>query len=283
LRNVDGVQMPSKDLKDLGSHFAFGDNWESYAKLINGPQIEEAEKGLLKLIPDGIKGRSFLDIGCGSGLHSLAAARLGASRILATDIDPKSVATTRRLLSQHATEARWQAEQISVFDFNPSLHGRFDVAYAWGVLHHTGDMWGAIRAASGMVESGGLLVMSLYRTTRCDAFWKAEKRWYAKASPLSQRLARACYIAAYSAAHTLAGRGSFRKFLANYKSSRGMDFYHDVHDWLGGYPYETTLAPEVDGKLSSLGFRAERIFARPTMTLGVLGSGCDEYVYRGSM
>ena len=121
---------------------------------------------------------------------------------------------------------------------------------------------------------------SLYRTTRCDALWKAEKRWYAKASPLAQRLARAGYIAAYGTAYTLAGRGSFRKFLANYKSARGMDFYHDVHDWRGGYPYETALAPEVDSKLTNLGFRAERIFARPTMTHGLLGSGCDEYVYR---
>jgi 2-polyprenyl-3-methyl-5-hydroxy-6-metoxy-1,4-benzoquinol methylase len=274
--------MSSGNLKELDTHFAFGDNWASYAKLIDAPQIEEAEKGLLKLIPEGIEGRSFLDIGCGSGLHALAAARLGAKRILATDIDPMSVATTRRLLSEHATDSRWQAEQISVFDLDPDTYGRFAIVYSWGVLHHSGDMWGAVRAAAALVEPGGLLVLSLYRTTRCDALWKAQKRWYAKASPLAQRLARAGYISAYGTAYTLAGRGSFRKFVANYKSARGMDFYHDVHDWLGGYPYETALAPEVDSKLTSLGFRAERIFARPTMTHGLLGSGCDEYVYRAS-
>jgi hypothetical protein len=58
-----------------------------------------------------------------------------------------------------------------------------------------------------------------------------------------------------------------------------MDFYHDVHDWLGGYPYESALAPEVDDKLTGLGFKAERVFARP-ISIGIFCSGCDEYVYR---
>jgi 2-polyprenyl-6-hydroxyphenyl methylase/3-demethylubiquinone-9 3-methyltransferase len=58
-----------------------------------------------------------------------------------------------------------------------------------------------------------------------------------------------------------------------------MDFSHDVHDWLGGYPYETALAAEVERKMTALGFKAERVFARP-MSFGLLGSGCDEYVYR---
>ena len=58
-----------------------------------------------------------------------------------------------------------------------------------------------------------------------------------------------------------------------------MDFYHDVHDWLGGYPYEAALAPEIDEHMVALGFNAERVFAR-SKPLGLFGSGCDEYVYR---
>jgi 2-polyprenyl-6-hydroxyphenyl methylase/3-demethylubiquinone-9 3-methyltransferase len=71
----------------------------------------------------------------------------------------------------------------------------------------------------------------------------------------------------------------FKAFVANYKTSRGMDFRHDVHDWLGGFPYESTLSPEVESKLRSLGFMAQRVLALP-MGRGMLGSGCDEYVYR---
>ena len=271
--------MSRRNLKEATTHFAFGQNWASYAKLIKEPQIEEAERGLQKLIPAAeLKDRSFIDIGCGSGLHALAATRLGVGRILATDVDADSVATTRALLTQHKPAVHWQAEQISVFDLDPTQHGSFDIVYCWGVLHHTGDMWEAVKKAAAMVAPGGLLALALYRTTKSDAFWRRAKRWYAHASPAGQWLARACYLVVYIALMLRSGR-SFRAFVANYKS-RGMDFRHDVHDWLGGYPYETTLCPEVDRRLKALGFKAERIFAEPIIARGLLGSGCDEYVYR---
>jgi len=87
--------------KDVQTHFAFGKNWASYAELIGEHEIEEAKKALRRLIPVAeLKAHSFLDIGCGSGLHALAAAELGANRILAIDIDPDSVATSKAVLSK---------------------------------------------------------------------------------------------------------------------------------------------------------------------------------------
>lgn len=41
-----------------------------------------------------LPGQAVLDVGCGSGVLSIAAARLGAGQILATDIDPIAVAAT---------------------------------------------------------------------------------------------------------------------------------------------------------------------------------------------
>lgn len=273
--------MVSEDnLRDVDSHFAFGRNWASYASLIDAVAIDESKKGLLKLIPrKELQGRSFLDIGCGSGLHALAAAELGVGRIMAVDIDADSIGTTKAVLSSRQITVPWQAEQISVFDIDPVRYGKFDIVYSWGVLHHTGDMWEAVRKAAGLVAPHGLFAFALYRATTMDRFWKLEKRWYARASRLGQSLARTAYITTYRVGHALARRGSFRDFVANYRSSRGMDFRHDVHDWLGGFPYETALAAEVDGKMTALGFKAERVFARPK-SFGLLGSGCDEYVYR---
>lgn len=262
----------SDDLRDLSSHFAFGRNWASYAKLIDTKAISDAKDGLLRLIPaEAAKGVSFLDIGCGSGLHSLAALELGVRSVLATDIDPNSVATTRATLERFAHGKDWKAVVKSVFDFDTADFGRFDIVYSWGVLHHTGDMDGAIRKAAQMVKPGGLFVTALYRRTRLDRFWVAEKKWYTAASPKAQARAQKTYDVAYRAASRLSGKLK--------TTDRGMEHWHDIHDWLGGYPYEAILADEYHTLMAELGFTKERVFARPKM-LGLFGSGCDEFVYR---
>jgi SAM-dependent methyltransferase len=272
--------VPKDDLKDASSHFAFGENWASYAALIDDAAIAESKKGLLKLIPrEAFPGRSFMDIGCGSGLHALAATELGVGRILAVDIDPVSVETTKAVLTKRNVEIPWQAENVSVFDLDVARLGTFDIVYSWGVLHHTGDMWEAVRKAAFMVAPNGLFAFALYRSTTMDPFWKIEKRWYTNASPFAQKMAQKAYVGGYAVARRLTGRGGFRDLVDNYRSARGMDFYHDVHDWLGGYPYEAALAPEIDERMKAMGFGAERVFAR-SKPLGLFGSGCDEYVYR---
>ena len=77
------------DLTSYESHFAFGKNWSAYAAKITAAEIAEAEKELSRLLEGGrLDGQRFLDIGSGSGLHSLAALRLGAREVVAIDIDP---------------------------------------------------------------------------------------------------------------------------------------------------------------------------------------------------
>src|SRR6185312_67209 len=110
--------------------------------------------------------------------------------------------------------------------------------------HHTGAMREAVQKAAQLVAPGGLFVFALYRKTRLCRFWRREKRWYAAASPRAQRTARAIYAALFRAGLIATGR-SFTRYVANYKSARGMDFEHDVHDWLGGYPYESITPAEV--------------------------------------
>jgi SAM-dependent methyltransferase len=263
------------------SRFAFGDNWASYAKLVGEAHIEEARQGLLKLLPAAaFEGRSFLDIGCGSGLHALAAARLGVRHVLAIDLDQKSVATTEALLARHAGSVPWTVRRADVFDLQPRQHGRYDVVYSWGVLHHTGDVAEALAKAAALVNPGGYFAFALYRPTRLDRLWVAEKRWYAKVGPRAQRLARALYVGLLRARLALTGR-SLEAYIATYQA-RGMDFGHDVHDWLGGYPYQSIGAGEVEALMARQGLDKLREFAvsRSAVPVGLFGSGCDEYVYR---
>ncbi len=157
--------MDTSRLNEEARHFAFGQNWAAYAKIVTDKHIEQATKDLERLIPVS-PGRRFLDIGCGSGLHSIAALNLGAEEVLAVDIDSDSVETTRALLGKYAPAGKvYSVEKVSVFELDPKRIGLFDTVYSWGVLHHTGDMARAIRCAASLCRPGGFFVFALYRRT----------------------------------------------------------------------------------------------------------------------
>lgn len=273
-----------EDLTAAESHFAFGDNWASYAERIDEPEIDEAVRGLSRLLGgERLDGKRVLDIGSGSGLHALAALRLGAREVVAVDLDADSVATSRAVLDRHAPQGGWRVERLSVFDLAAAGLGDFDVVYSWGVLHHTGAMTRAIECAARAVGPGGLFVFALYRRVWMDGFWRLEKRWYANASPVAQRRARAAFVALFAVGLRVTGR-NLAEYRRDYGRNRGMDFEHDVHDWLGGWPYESISAGEVDALLAGLGCIPVRRFVRHGKLFGrdpgVFATGCDEYVFR---
>ena len=93
--------------------FEFGKNWESFSRSIDDESIRRAEDRLANLLGTrDLSGRMFLDIGCGSGLHSLAALRFGAAQVTAIDLDPNSVATTQAVLGKFL--AAWAFCAIAV-------------------------------------------------------------------------------------------------------------------------------------------------------------------------
>jgi 2-polyprenyl-6-hydroxyphenyl methylase/3-demethylubiquinone-9 3-methyltransferase len=219
-----------------------------------------------------------LDIGCGSGLFSLAAHKLGAGRIVSDDVDPDSVASARHLRERAGAPDSWTVTAGSILD--PELVAELepaDVVYSWGVLHHTGDMWRAIETAAKLVKPGGQFALAIYSSTVLDPVWKVEKRIYSKGPKALQWAMRQGFIAALFSAQLLRGRSPGS--LMTRARARGMNFSHDVHDWLGGYPYESATADELHDRVCSLGFSEERSFRIPR-SFGIFGSGCHEFVFK---
>ncbi len=269
------------DLTNKDSHFAFGKNWLEYADKIDEPRIQQAMSDLRRLNSGApFDGKSFLDIGCGSGIHALAALRLGAERVTCVDIDDDSVEATKRTLSRHAPDAEILVKVESVFDMTPEGYGRFDVVYSWGVLHHTGDMYRAITQATNLVSENGIFIIALYRKTPFCWMWRYIKRWYSQASQNKQQKFMSAYLSFTQKLMKLRGVDIEEK-IASYGQSRGMDYYNDVHDWLGGYPYESITANQCQNFFVKRGFDINYSnITKVSKTLGFFGSGCDEYTFK---
>jgi 2-polyprenyl-6-hydroxyphenyl methylase/3-demethylubiquinone-9 3-methyltransferase len=260
---------------ERATHFEFGKNWESYASLIDDSRLAAAMENVRSLAGD-IRGMSFLDIGSGSGLFSKAALRMGAHRVVAVDLDENAVRTTRAVLA--GEDGEWEVLEASLFDLPAKGLGTFDIVYAWGVLHHSGGMWRAIDRAAEMVASGGVFAFALYERTLFCRAWRVEKLFYRKAPGLIQAAMRGAYFAALSAGFLARGKNPLRNIRT--RAARGMDVRHDVHDWLGGYPYESTGFDAVDARLRKLGFVLEQHRPAAVPAGGIFGSACSEYVYR---
>lgn len=274
--------MTKSDLRDQKTHFAFGKNWIEYAENIDDARIAQATADLQRLSGrQDLAGCSFIDIGCGSGLHALAAMRLGASNIVGLDIDPESIDAARETMQRFAMDEPYRIEVCSVFDLTPDRFGKFDIVYSWGVLHHTGDMYEAVAKAADLVSPSGEFYVALYKKTMFCSMWRAIKRWYSGATEQNQARARNLYISTRRCIAKIAGR-DFDAYIAEYGKRRGMDFYNDVHDWMGGYPYESISPKACHALLISLGFELKREFIGNSWPsfFGLFGSGCDEYVFR---
>ena len=173
-----------------GERFAFGKNWLSFIETVDEARIASARDSLLAALRvPALAGRTFLDVGCGSGLFSLAASRLGA-RVRSFDYDRESVAATTELRRRFAPDSDWAIEQGSILDprFTADL-GRFDVVYSWGVLHHTGDLWRALNATCALVAPGGMLHLSVYNDQGlASRVWRRVKRRYNTSGELTRAL-----------------------------------------------------------------------------------------------
>jgi SAM-dependent methyltransferase len=235
-------------MDDNGQKFGFGKNWDEFVRrAFSEERVRIAREHILRFLelPD-LKGKYFLDVGCGSGLSSRAALDAGAERIVSFDCDPDSVRTTERVRQMSGNPPNWTVLQGSVLDepFVASLEPA-DIVYSWGVLHHTGRMWKAIENAAGLMRAGGLFYIALYTTTPKSDYWIRIKKKYNGSSAFRKRLMEARHILRHTIFPQLIHGRNPRRLIKNYKSARGMSYFTDVKDWLGGWPYEDAKIEEV--------------------------------------
>jgi len=251
--------------------FGFGKNWGRYLELVDDDRIAAAERSLADMLDiESMEGKRFLDIGSGSGLFSLAARNLGAE-VHSFDYDSESVGCARFLKQRYRSDdENWRVEQGDVLDSEYlNQLGQFDIIYSWGVLHHTGDMWRALKNVAPLVAEGGVLFLALYNDQRwLSKYWTRVKIIY-NLSFIGRLAVVAIHAPYFLLRHAVKWlvRGSL-------KQKRGMDPWRDILDWLGGYPFEVARPEEV------LAFFRNKGFVLDKMTTVDGRHGCNEFVLR---
>lgn len=261
--------------------FQFGKNWSHFLNSLSDSRILQAESSLK--VFSGVSdfnGITFLDVGSGSGLFSLAARRLGA-KVYSFDYDTDSVNCTQSLKEKYFPEdTNWKVERGSVLD--PQYLGRlgeFDFVYSWGVLHHTGKMYEAFENVSKLVKPGGRLFIAIYNDQGAiSKIWLLIKKLYNRSPHWGKFILAAVFwlyfevSAFFLRALTLRNPLPFKRW-RELKQARGMSIWHDVVDWIGGYPFEVAKPEEVFSFFKARGFTLQKLSTQKG------NHGCNEFLF----
>lgn len=249
---------------------SFGSNWIQYINLIDENKIDIMVEDLKKWINFDLSNMSFLDIGCGSGLSSLAFEKLGINDITCFDADEDSVESAK-IVNSKFSKKKWNIFKASVLDKKliDNIEKK-DFVYSWGVLHHTGEMWKAMANASSLVKKNGYFLIAIYTKGPNYQNHLNYKIRFKNGGFLTKK-----YMIYLNILGQMKSRLMLKKnpFKWNRTKRRGMNVYHDILDWLVGLPYEVASPSEVENFCKKLSFKL--------IKSDITGeAACSQYLFR---
>ncbi|MDR7492358.1 MAG: class I SAM-dependent methyltransferase [Armatimonadota bacterium] len=263
---------------------------------------------VLGVRPEDYRGRSVVDLGCGTGEYALWYATHGARQVTGVDLSEGSLARAREQAAHHGVgNVAFVRQDVLALDFPDET---FDYAYSVGVLHHTGDPFRGFREMVRVTRPGGIVIVSLYnaftrswiRAKQTVCRWlggddiDARARWGRRLFPLTMwSLNRRYHGLNYEAIsydvfgfpheslHT-AGEvlnwfdragvsyiGSFAPLrLQDYLFAFSLPEYRQFRATFAGFPVMRLTADALAGLARRLGARGEPPFPRPSRLQALL-------------
>ena len=125
-----------------------------------GSGLHPSTRGALRMLQGlDLTGRTVLDVGTGTGVLAIAAARLGAGPITAIDLDREAVALARRNVRRNRCGPGVRVEPGDLGPGWAKDRKAFDIV----VANITADTHQRLLAAYSMVAAGPLLLSGIYR------------------------------------------------------------------------------------------------------------------------
>ena len=206
-----------------GERFEFGRNWSAFLSVLDETRIAKAEESLKEMLEcENLNGKTFLDIGSGSGLFSLAARRLGA-KVHSFDFDSNSYACTKELRRRY-----FGGDTIQVAK--------------------RGTLFIAIYNDTGSQANRGQWIKKTY--CRLPRLLKTPFAIAAILPDEAKSIAKSLI--------TLKPMSYVRSW-TQYKNGRGMNRWYDIIDWVGGYPYEVATVDEIFDFYRKRGFSLAKV------------------------
>jgi 2-polyprenyl-6-hydroxyphenyl methylase/3-demethylubiquinone-9 3-methyltransferase len=254
--------------------FDFGKNWQDFShKALDYKKIQKAREDFSYLTQDiDLQGKSFLDIGFGQGLSLLIATEKGG-KTFGCDINPKCQTVLEqnkkyfdKLPNENIPVVVGSIIDKSAIQEIKDKKQSFDIVHSWGVLHHTGNMYKALQTAANLTANNGFLIIAIYNKHWTSPLWHFIKKLYNQVPGFLKKIMLYLYIPLLYLRSLFGG-------LKNFKPKRGMSFYYDAKDWLGGYPYEYASPEEIINFLQ-VDFNLVRFIPTNGFT------GCNQFVFK---